>query len=132
MLRHTRVTIPDRRQRCHHVFVLSTPLTDLLQEEGLLDDAGLARVLERTERWGGTLIDHLIELGLADGPALAEMIASRLALPLVDLDSAELAQDRLEERLAEQWRAVRLAGGKIAVADPLDPALEELGGEQAI
>ncbi|HEX9426510.1 MAG TPA: ATPase, T2SS/T4P/T4SS family [Candidatus Polarisedimenticolia bacterium] len=102
-------------------------LGDLVMKAGLLDEAGVARVLESQTRDGGSLGRIAADLGLADEQAIAKAIAAGLGLPYADLSSdgseqpallslpVEFCRKRLIVPLGIDGRALRLA-----MANPLD------------
>ena len=104
-------------------------LGKLLVGAGLLDQDGLAHVLEVQARDGGSLGRIAAELGLADEESVARAIAAGLTLPFSDLVTGELpdaaglplppkfCQKRLIVPLGIKGRSVRLA-----MANPLDHA----------
>src|SRR5258706_1264661 len=104
-------------------------LNDCLLNSGLLDAAGLARVIEIKSRDGGSLARIAADLGLAQEDAVSRAIATGLALEYVDLAETpsrppteitlppEVCRKRLVVPLGLQDGTLRLA-----MADPLDHA----------
>jgi len=107
--------------------VTRSPVGDILLKAGLLDEQGLARVLEIQDRDGGTPGKIVARLGLADEGAVARAIAQGLGLPFDALDSdpesveptdvlpPEFCWKRMVVPLGSDARSLRLA-----MANPLD------------
>ncbi len=105
-------------------------LGDLVMKAGLLDQVGLARVLESQARDGGSLGRIAADLGLADEQAISRAIAQGLGIPFADLSPAgpehpallslpiEFCRKRLIVPLGIEGRSLRLA-----MANPLDHSI---------
>jgi hypothetical protein len=113
-------------------------LEDLLLEGGLCDEAALRAARHRARHAGVSLACAVVDAGLVDDAALAELLALRLGLPSVELTDEPVEDDALREvphDLAESRGLLPLTvqrGGarpviRVAMADPLDrDALEEI------
>ncbi|MGH9797134.1 MAG: GspE/PulE family protein, partial [Candidatus Polarisedimenticolia bacterium] len=100
---------------------------DLLVKAGVLDAAGLARVLEVRARDGGSFGRIAAGLGLANEEAVARALAGAMGLEYVDLETtpvsapavtllpAEFCRKRLVIPIQAEGKSMRLA-----MADPLD------------
>ena len=65
----------------------------ILIERGLIDSEQLDRAIEEQNRTGERLDHVLVRLGLVSSAAVLEVIGQQFALPIVDLDSIDVAPD---------------------------------------
>lgn len=103
----------------------SSPLLDLLLEEGHLDDLGAGRACARQSDYQTALVEHLVDLELIDETQLATRLHECTQLPLLSaLDPNPMYAQALSIQVAQQHRAViegkREQTWLIAMADPLD------------
>ncbi len=111
-----------------------TRLGELLLAAGLLDEAGLARALERQNRLGERLGESVVALGLMTEEELVTALAEQLKAPVVDPMAGSIPAPLLNlipAPFARRRRCLPVAreNGKIivALADPLDlTTLDEL------
>jgi hypothetical protein len=107
------------------------PLIDLLLEEGLVSDATLS-VIEPIAAENGRIVDALVEHAIVDETILAQRIARRLGLELVDLGRRALPTHLEREvpiEIAEPHQILPLAATpktlSVAMSDPFDDAGRE-------
>jgi hypothetical protein len=113
-------------------------IEDVLLEAGLLNEAALRQVRRFARRNGVCLARAAVEQGGIAEESLADVLATRLRLPRIDLATEPVDDDALREvphDLAEARRLIPLSIDRtdarrvirVAMADPLDfDATEEL------
>ena len=101
-------------------------LGELLLENGLLDEEGLARALgeQRTKR--GKLGDVIVNLGLATEQEICQALSTQLGIPTIDLKNTPVepqAIELIQEKVARKHLIIPVAidhrDMHIAMADPL-------------
>jgi type IV pilus assembly protein PilB len=110
-------------------------LGELLVESRLISEAQLSDALGEQKKWGGRLGVTLVELGLVDETRMAQVLATQLNLPTIDLDREPLEPhltSLLRLDLAERYGVFPLGGDaqsiRVATADPTSTEqLQELG-----
>jgi type IV pilus assembly protein PilB len=110
-------------------------LGELLVESRLISEAQLSEALVEQKKWGGRLGVTLVELGLVDETRMAQVLATQLNLPTIDLDREPLEPhltSLLRLDLAERYGVFPLGGDaqsiRVATADPTSTEqLQELG-----
>ena len=106
----------------------------ILIERGLIDSEQLDRAIEEQNRTGERLDHVLVRLGLVSSAAVLEVIGQQFALPIVDLDSIDVAPDVLEllpPKLVFKQRCVPIGQTdgtlRVATCDPFElAAFDEL------
>src|SRR4051812_40343231 len=100
---------------------------DLFVEHGMITDQQLAEALEVQRRTGGRLGEILIELEFITSVDAAEILAERLGMPFVNLDTVtvdEIVAQSIPEEVARRYRAIPIEESdgvlRVAVADPTD------------
>ena len=100
----------------------------------MITDQQLAEALDVQRRTGGRLGEILIELEFITSVDAAQILAERLGMPFVNLDTTpidEIVAQRIPEEIARRYRAIPIEEQdgvlRIAVADPTDVfALDDL------
>ena len=73
-------------------------LGEVLVSEGLTSEAEIHVALSQQKKQKGKRLGEvLVELGMVDESAIARVLANRLGLPFIDLDSADIESDALAE-----------------------------------
>lgn len=73
-------------------------LGEVLVSEGLTSEAEIHVALsQQKQQKGKRLGEVLVELGMVDESAIARVLANRLGLPFIDLDSTDIESDALAE-----------------------------------
>ena len=73
-------------------------LGEVLVSEGLTSEAEIHVALSQQKKQKGKrLCEVLVELGMVDESAIARVLANRLGLPFIDLDSTDIESDALAE-----------------------------------
>jgi len=116
--------------------ISSIPLLALIQERGLVDDLQLEEVAQEHTRSGKPVIQTLQDFGLLDLETILQIMADHLGTEVVELHNLELAPEVLQTVPASAARmhqclpvAVYGSSVRIAMADPLDPAVaDRVGG----
>src|SRR2546422_4268830 len=110
--------------------ITSIPLLALIQERGLVDDLQLDEVAQEHTRSGKPAIQILQDFGLLDLDTILQIIADHLGTEVVDIRSQEITPDVVQTVSASAARmhqcfpvAVYGSGVRIALADPLNPAV---------
>ncbi len=106
----------------------------ILIERGLIDSEQLNRAIEEQNRTGERLDHVLVRLGLVSSAAVLEVIGQQFALPIVDLDSIDVAAEVLEllpPKLVFKQRCVPIGQTdgtlRVATCDPFElTAFDEL------
>ena len=106
----------------------------ILIERGLIDTEQLDRAIEEQNRTGERLDHVLVRLGLVSSAAVLEVIGQQFALPIVDLDSIDVAAEVLEllpPKLVFKQRCVPIGQTdgtlRVATSDPFElTAFDEL------
>jgi hypothetical protein len=100
---------------------------DVLKEAGLIDDFQLESALSHQRNWGGKLGSIIVELGFAQEPELARVLAERLNLPYVNLFDPEIPEtitNLIKPEVARKYHVIPVKkDGKsivLAMADPMD------------
>jgi type IV pilus assembly protein PilB len=107
---------------------------DLFVEHGMITEQQLAEALDVQRRTGGRLGEILIELEFITSVDAAQILAERLGMPFVNLDTTpidEIVAQRIPEEIARRYRAIPIEEEdgvlRVAVADPTDVfALDDL------
>src|SRR5437868_7473286 len=74
---------------------MSAKLGDILIQQGVIDEEKLIAALSDQRAFGGKLGRTLVDLGYVSEEELVRALADQLGLPMVDLDSTEIAADAL-------------------------------------
>ncbi len=106
----------------------------ILIERGLIDSEQLDRAIEEQNRTGERLDHVLVRLGLVSSAAVLEVIGQQFALPIVDLDSIDVAAEVLKllpPKLVFKQRCVPIGQTdgtlRVATCDPFElTAFDEL------
>ena len=73
-------------------------LGEVLVSEGLTSEAEIHVALSQQKKQKGKRLGEvLVELGMVDESAIARVLANRLGLPFIDLDSTDIESDALAE-----------------------------------
>ena len=84
---------PDARQLRRRL-----RLGEVLVSEGLTSEAEIHVALSQQKKQKGKRLGEvLVELGMVDESAIARVLANRLGLPFIDLDSTDIESDALAE-----------------------------------
>ena len=102
-------------------------LGEVLVSEGLTTEAEIHVALsQQKQQKGKRLGEVLVELGMVDESAIARVLANRLGLPFIDLDSTDIESDALTEIPARVIRehqvfpiSVDTESLTVAMGDPL-------------
>jgi type IV pilus assembly protein PilB len=108
----------------------SSPLLDLIRDQGLLDDLQLEEVIEEHTRSGKPYSQILQDFGFLDMDTQLQMIATHLGTEVVDLSSRDLTPEVLSSVPADAARmykclpvAVYDSTVQLALSDPLNPSI---------
>ena len=102
-------------------------LGEVLVSEGLTSEAEIHVALSQQKKQKGKRLGEvLVELGMVDESAIARVLANRLGLPFIDLDSTDIESDALAEIPARVIREQQVFPIKadietltVAMGDPL-------------
>lgn len=102
-------------------------LGEILIEANIINAQQLKHALGEQQRWGGALGKILIDQGVVDESLLVRALSKQLNIPIVQLDSIEIAQDVLDTvsvELAEQHGVIpfrlQLKFLDVAMSDPMN------------
>jgi len=106
-------------------------LSELLLKTGVLSSPQLDTIYKEMEKWGGRLINLVVEMGLIPEESLAQLLSRELRLPVLKLNEMlnipPHALERLPLVLCEKSDAIPLSYDnqrnilQIAISDPTDP-----------
>ena len=114
---------------------ISSPLLNLVQERGLIDDLQLEEVTQEATRNGKPIGEILLDFGLVDTETQLQIMSEHLGTEIVDVRESDLTDEIIKTVPASSARmyqcvpvAVYGSTVQIAMVDPLNPEMiDELG-----
>lgn len=114
---------------------IASPLLNLIQERGLIDDLQLEEVTQEATRNGKPIGEILLDFGLVDTETQLQIMSEHLGTEIVEVRESDLTDEIIQTVSASSARmyqcvpvAVYGSTVQIAMVDPLNPEMiDELG-----